>query len=276
VPGLERGRGRGHGERAGTVVVRLGQRAEVRRGETGQVTAVQADIRRAQVVGQGAGRGRGVGQGQAGHAGHGQGVGDESGGRRATHMRRGRRGRSGRGHAVVRRPAAAEAAGPRARETADRAEKGETRHAHTGPDHGLVHRLLVPVLLHVHTDAPVPDVPHTAAGVHHSVLAGLHELGHQPGHLHDIQQGLPPQLPPRAVQIDTSYLRRVHVPSRKRRHCRSRHQRAASKTTKSLSRNYPIVPLPQLQLLLLLLLTISYRSTRCPCHRRFRHNYYFS
>jgi len=69
VPGVQRGRGHGHGQRAGTIVVRLGQRAKVRRRQAGQVAAVQADIRCRPQVGQG-----GVGQGQAGHTGHGQGV----------------------------------------------------------------------------------------------------------------------------------------------------------------------------------------------------------
>lgn len=72
VPGVQRGRGRGHGQRARTVVVGLGKRAEVRRGETGQGTAVQTDIRRPKV-----GQSGRVGQGQAGHTGHGQGVHDE-------------------------------------------------------------------------------------------------------------------------------------------------------------------------------------------------------
>lgn len=195
LPGVQRGRGRGHGQRAGAVVVRLGQRAEVRRGQAGQGAAVQADIRRRPEVGQG---GR-VGQGQARHTGHGQGVHDEPGrgGARAV-VRRGRgRGVGGRGRV----PVQAQAAGPGAREAADRAQKGETGHTHIGPDHGLVHRVLAAVLLHVHTVATVPRVLHTAAGVHHSLLAGLHELGHQPGHLHDIQQGLPAQLPARLVQM---------------------------------------------------------------------------
>jgi len=62
VPGVQRGRGHGHGQRARTVVVRLGQRAKVRRRQAGQVTVVQADIRRRPQVGQG-----GVGQSQEGH-----------------------------------------------------------------------------------------------------------------------------------------------------------------------------------------------------------------
>jgi len=160
---------------------------------------VQADIRRPEV-----GQGGGIGQSETGHTGHGQSVDAGPGGlrRRAPSVRG--RGRDGRGHAVVRRSAAAETAGPGTGETAHRPEEGETRHAHTRPNHGLVHRLLVPVLLHVHTDPVVPGVLHTAAGVHHSLLVGLHELGHQPGDLYDIQQGLPAQFPARVVQIVTA------------------------------------------------------------------------
>lgn len=95
--------------------------------------------------------------------------------------------------------AAAEAPGSGAREAADRAEKGETRHAHTGPDHGLVHRLLAAVLLHVHIDAAVLGLLHTATSVYHSFLVGIHEFRHQPGYLHDIQQRLSPQFPARFV-----------------------------------------------------------------------------
>lgn len=202
VPGVQRGRGRGHGQRAGAVVVRLGQRAEVRRRQAGQGAAVQAHIRRRPQVGQG---GR-VGQGQAGHTGHRQGVHDEPGRGGARAVPRGGGRRVGRGRV----PVQAQAAGPGAREAADRAQKGETGHAHIGPHHGLVHRVLAAVLLHVHTVATVPRVLHTAAGVHHSLLAGLHELGHQPGHLHDLQQGLSAQLPACSVQMIKGARHRHH------------------------------------------------------------------
>lgn len=74
MSGVQRGGGRGHGQRAGAVVVGLGKRAKVRRGQAGQVAAVQADIRRSEIV-----QSCGIGQSQAGHIGHGQGVHNEPG-----------------------------------------------------------------------------------------------------------------------------------------------------------------------------------------------------
>lgn len=208
---VQRGRGRRHGQRAGTVVFRLGPRPEMRRGQAGQVATVQADIRWPEVGQQGGG----VGQVQARHAGHGPRV--RVGGGRSSVVRVGYLRFHGRAQPVVaagRATAApAQAEGPGAREAAHRPQEGEARHAHSGPDHGLIHRVLASVLLHVHTDAAVFCVPHPGSGVYYSLLAGLHELGHQSGYLHDIQQGLPAQLPARAVQVKSSLPRGTRLPS---------------------------------------------------------------
>ena len=154
-----------HGERVRPQQLGLGCSVPVRGGETPQTASVQADFRAE------------GGQEPAGRQGQGL-------PQQGTHRRGG--------------AAGAEAARPRTREAPHRPEEGEARHAHPRPHHGLVHRLLAAVLLHVH---PQTGLPHSGHRLLHGLLAGVHELGAQPGHLHHLQQGLPEGLPADPVQV---------------------------------------------------------------------------
>lgn len=91
-----------------------------------------------------------------------------------------------------------EAQGPRTGEAEDREEEGEEGDPDPRTDNGFLHRVLAALLLHVHTQAEAAD---TGNRFLHGLLAGLHELRPQPGHIHDLQQGLQEGFQAHTVQV---------------------------------------------------------------------------
>lgn len=116
--------------------------------------------------------------------------------------------------------ASAKTQGSGTRKTSHCQEEGEEGDPDSRTHNGIVHRLLVAVLLHVHTEAGLPHSGHRfqhrlLARVTHPVggrrsnrcanrfccLFQIHEFGAEPGDLHDLQQGLPTRVPPDTVQV---------------------------------------------------------------------------
>lgn len=97
--------------------------------------------------------------------------------------------------------AAAVQARPRAREAAPGTQEGEARHAHPGPHHGLLHRVLAALLHALHPNAALLLLRYPREGLRHCLLARLHELRAQPRHLHSLQQGLPARVSTHPLQM---------------------------------------------------------------------------
>lgn len=85
-------------------------------------------------------------------------------------------------------PIGAEGERPGTGEAAAGAEEGEASDPDPGADHGLFHRLLAPLLLLVHPESSLRcRLPHPGLRLRGGLLARLHELRPQPGHLHYLQ-----------------------------------------------------------------------------------------